>query len=368
MLMNIRVIPASPGDSILISYAYKGSKKNILIDGGIGETYYGYLSDILHEIKNSGEYIDLLIVTHVDYDHIEGICRWFEDEECDKDIIKQVWFNSGEVISEYFNSHISEELQIKLLNMKDTKQSVSQGITLEKKLNELGCWEKNIISAGKVYNELPGIKITVLSPGIKRLEKLNKKWEVEVDNSTEMGVQVDYNKPIKELLKNKFVQDTSIANGSSIAILLQYETNGNDAVKLEKQYKNIILAADAFPSEIIKTLKEIGYCKEKKLSLELLKVSHHGSKANTNKKFLEIIKCDNFIISSDASTHGLPNKECLARIIDSSNKTTNLYFNYNYVKQKRIFSEDDYKEYKFKCYEMEEGKPYPINKEVVLWI
>ena len=37
--LNIKVLPANGGDSLLVSFAEENNIKNILIDGGIGATY-----------------------------------------------------------------------------------------------------------------------------------------------------------------------------------------------------------------------------------------------------------------------------------------------------------------------------------------
>lgn len=355
MPLTVKVIPASPGDSILISYDYNNETKNILIDGGIGETYYLYLSDLLQKIKKNDQKINLLVITHVDYDHIEGIIRIFEDSLLDKSIIECVWFNSGETLKQYFNIANKADVSIPIENTISAKQSISQGITLEKQLKNCGCWYDELIYAPKIIENIPGVTFTILSPDINGLSLLSRKWEFEKEKSTKMSFQTDYDSNIDELLKNVFLEDRSIPNRSSIAFLLEYGSS------------KLLLLSDSWPSVIVNTLENLGYSKNNKLNVNVVKVSHHGSKKNTNEELLDIINCSNYIISSDASSHGLPNKECIAKIINSNQNVT-IYSNYKYIDRKGIFSDDDKKKYEFKYIEMKENTPYSINGEVTLWI
>jgi len=68
--MKINFLPAFNGDCILITT----DKFNILIDGGMSRTYYRILRDKLEEL----EQIDLVILTHIDEDHIAGLIELFD--------------------------------------------------------------------------------------------------------------------------------------------------------------------------------------------------------------------------------------------------------------------------------------------------
>ena len=98
--MNIKFLKANNGDSILISFHDSEEvKRNILIDGGMPQTYYnsgqnnnGDLYYTIEDIKTRGESIDLLVLTHIDEDHIGGILKWIEFDEEAHQIIKKVCF------------------------------------------------------------------------------------------------------------------------------------------------------------------------------------------------------------------------------------------------------------------------------------
>ena len=73
-MLNIKVLKALNGDCIIISYGEK-EKHNILIDGGQGRTGFRQLCTYVDNEKKAGNKIDLLILTHIDSDHIDGILR-----------------------------------------------------------------------------------------------------------------------------------------------------------------------------------------------------------------------------------------------------------------------------------------------------
>ncbi len=94
--IEIEVLPANEGDCILITIEKEDI--HILIDGGTAETYRNYLKTRLIQLKNEGKVIDLLIVTHIDNDHIGGIIELLKENGSDMDSkiirIKNIWHNS----------------------------------------------------------------------------------------------------------------------------------------------------------------------------------------------------------------------------------------------------------------------------------
>ena len=94
-MLKIKLLKALNGDSIIISY---GEEKtyNILIDGGCGKLCYRQLCRYIEDMKKEKDIFDLVVLTHIDSDHIEGILRLFSQKDFDFSIIKEMWFNFGE--------------------------------------------------------------------------------------------------------------------------------------------------------------------------------------------------------------------------------------------------------------------------------
>ncbi|WP_405296806.1 ComEC/Rec2 family competence protein [Algibacter sp. Ld11] len=339
--MNVTFLKAFNGDSIWVSFKNNESHKNILIDGGVGDTYKstsnvkGELFNVIEQIRRDKQFVDLLVLTHFDDDHIGGVLRWLnKDKEASK-LIKKVWFNSGKEIAKKFDIEENKDLDIEIIDgVDDFNTSARQGIKFEKYLRDNNLWEGKIIEQGAEL-DLFGLQFKILSPNNEKLDRLLKLYKKQKDYFTS-GTKKDFNTLLKKFIDEenqpdfKFKEDTSVANGSSIAFIVEYAD------------KNYLFLGDAHPSVVIEGLNKFGYNKFNVLNTEFMKVSHHGSMYNTNKELLEIVKTNNYVISSNATKHGLPNKRTIARIINN-NSDAFIYFNYNLKDD--IFSEQDWTDY-----------------------
>lgn len=339
MSVKIKPLESFHGDSILVSFDDKGTTRNILIDGGPGNTYSKppkALKREIEKIEKSGENIDLLVITHVDDDHIGGIIRIFEYEDPNLDKIQKVWFNSGDLISKFFKTKVDPGRENPLILRSDPDMSIKQGITLENSLKKMNCWEREVIYSGRDTVRFYGSNINILSPNKKGLRKLNKKWEKEEEGEVDLaGDYTDYKIPISKLITRRFKEDKSVPNESSISFLF------------ECQGKKILFLADAHPSVAAGSIKKLGYSSRKKLELDMVKIAHHGSRRNISPGLLKLIKCRNYLISTNGKRYGLPDKEAMARIISANKKKTCIYFNYDIAGD--IFLPEDYRDFDFEC-------------------
>lgn len=360
--MEIKMLKAEEGDCFIIKIKDTSDEDkiyNILIDGGVEDTFFDSLESEVTDILKRGENIDLLIITHICSDHLDGIKTMFEelDEDTLKNKIKKVWFNSAELIADYLgeNKGEIENRAIKISKKDSLKVSKRTGYTLEKYLKKLGI-ELEIINneiETKYLDKEKKIKFTILSPNKESLERLNGVWPKE---NLKIGGKIDedYLKSIEELiaddseyldeannLKKKY-KDTSEHNGASIAFLLEH----ND--------KKFLFLGDSYEDIVVNSIKD-KFSNELPIEVEVMKVSHHGSKANISPALLGLIDCDKFMISTDGESYGHPNKRCFARIIGNSKKPVTFYFNYDlenkiFIKQ---FQEEKEK-YKYNCLYLEE--------------
>lgn len=85
------MFPTLGGDSFLVRFSHG---VNVLVD----MRYNEHIKDILHEIKRDKEVIDLLVITHIDENHIFGAIEFINDnqnvETPNVIEVKEVWFNS----------------------------------------------------------------------------------------------------------------------------------------------------------------------------------------------------------------------------------------------------------------------------------
>lgn len=326
LAMLIKVLKAGNGDSILLKL---DNNFNILIDGGnnINDYKHNLKQEIL-EIQKSKEYIDLLIITHIDQDHIKGIEYLLKDNEIDNDIIKNFWFNS-------FSSSTTVNNDI----------SYHEALRIESIINSLNIPINRQITLEQTPNiSLFGLTFSILSPYKKNIENLI------VKNTDICSSSTDYKLSLKEILdKNPriFVDkiedlDRSISNKSSIAFLLEYKT------------KKILFLGDAESTVLHQSLEKIlNYRGIDKLDIDYLKLSHHGSHKSLSMNLFNYIKCNNFIISANGKKENLPNKLTFAKILTRINKENakdNFYFNYSSVLKDLNFLEDEKEEFKFECF------------------
>ncbi|WP_333669311.1 MBL fold metallo-hydrolase [Acinetobacter guillouiae] len=291
---------------------------------------HGHLKRVLDDLRKNNHKIDLVILTHVDDDHIGGVLKAFEHPDYLSQMANRVLFNSGQLIHENFNeSNISlNDISGNFDGNADT--SISQGASFESFISRHGLWDRRLIYQSMVY-ELLDIKLTFLSPSDKYLRKLLVKWEKEEGLPETSTNNTDYKYSYAELLAtDKFIEDKSIHNGSSLSFIL--ERNG----------KNFVFLGDAFPSTIIEGLRVLGYSEENPLKAELVKISHHGSKKNTNSELLKLIDTTKYVVSTDGSRHGLPNKTTFARI-HTINPEAHILFNYEHLIDE-IYSTNEVKE------------------------
>lgn len=352
-MLNIEFLPALNGDCIFISLK---DDKFLLIDGGFVSTYNTILKKKIKTIKESGKKLDLVIVTHVDSDHIRGILKLLGGEYAD--LVKRLWFNSGEVLSNYFDSNNVQD-KINLIETQNISQEISikEGIKLEDKINELNLKIDSPIKSVS-YDSVEGLEFIIISPNENSLKELNEKWndvlneELKSDSSSVIGAEKnDYDKSIEELIQNPFSSENSIANGSSIAFILKYN-----------ELKFLFLA-DSHMDVIIDSLKKLEDTYGNPLKVEFVKLSHHGSKKNINEEFLSLVDTKTYLISTNGSPkHNHPNKETLAKIINfHKSKGKDCEFIFNYPQRgplKEIFNELDFRQINDTFFDVEYNEKY----------
>lgn len=324
MSISIRILNANHGDCILVTYHNNDMIFNLLIDGGNSATFkygprkrsYGPLCLLLDELKSKGQCIDLAILTHIDDDHIGGLLSAFQEPGYLDSMVKKIWLNSSRLITQHFKENEIPQNDIYLAD-DSPLTSVRQGKNLELLLDEIGCERGDLIMAGQEIPEGP-FKFTILSPNEGKLRKLLCIWPEDNTSPLTSGSDTDYALTFREILtSDSFIPDTSITNGSSIAFLLEADD------------KKFLFLGDAHDETVMESLSSLGYSEDRKLSVELVKVSHHGSQFNTSGNLIKMLDVKRYVISTNGSMHGLPNKRTIARLLALGEG--DIYFNYDSV-------------------------------------
>jgi beta-lactamase superfamily II metal-dependent hydrolase len=360
-MVSVEIFPAINGDCFLIT----SEECNILIDGGYSQTATDHLIPRLKELKLLGQYIDLLVVTHIDSDHISGIITLLEQNEQNSIIeIKQIWHNSLKHIStlDKGNKNLTTSEKRLIADItnpvkKDESEqprniSYKQGSTLAAIIARDGYeWNTSFhqkaisLEHAKKIEIKNGVFVYLLSPSYQKLKDLNERWRLKlfhlgiardrilnddpVDDAFEMLLRNEklvrpYGYPrnisaggfdIEDLLNSEWYEDDSPTNGSSIAF----------ALNLEGKY--LLFLGDAHPSLLKQTVEdlksEIG-----EIIFDLIKVPHHGAFPNNSVDLLKVLNGINYVFSTDGSKHHHPNKETIAHLIKHFDHSRSFYFNY----------------------------------------
>ena len=196
-MLNIKALKELNGDCITISYGAK-QKYNILIDGGQGRVCFRQLCAYVDNIKNAENKINLLILTHIDSDHIDGILRLLSQKTFDFSIIEEMWFDFGKGLHELEGIN-GENHQVSLY-ADTTEISWKQGVDLEKKIQEAGI-KRRIVTKLERFSVGDAI-ITILSPSREVLKKFSEQ-DKNKEKKTRQIVISTHNEQFYKLLKVK---------------------------------------------------------------------------------------------------------------------------------------------------------------------
>src|SRR3954471_14921300 len=88
--MEIELLPARHGDAILVSWDDAGTRHRMLVDAGPAIAYDAVRCRMA-TVAAEGS-LDLLVLTHVDADHVEGMILLVNDADVGIGV-DEVWFN-----------------------------------------------------------------------------------------------------------------------------------------------------------------------------------------------------------------------------------------------------------------------------------
>ena len=92
-MVRLEILPAAHGDAIWIEYGDPKKPRRIVIDGGPATSYEAGLHRRLQLLPANDRRIDLLVVTHIDTDHIDGPIILLQVAKKLKITVGEIWFN-----------------------------------------------------------------------------------------------------------------------------------------------------------------------------------------------------------------------------------------------------------------------------------
>ncbi|UXH39784.1 ComEC/Rec2 family competence protein [Pseudomonas promysalinigenes] len=314
-MFRVKAIQANEGDALLVSYGSALKKRHILIDGGPSGSLETLLFVLECERQTETLELEALVVTHYDLDHIQGVIELLNNLPSWL-IIRDIWFNGYhhlqpfDILGPTEGDRLSALIRTKGLKWNASfcmQQNHREGPAIQQTTHPV-----------KLRDEL---EVCVLSPDEAGLKALAANWQNPKLPPPEQSLAPDdllgrSDKwpplPLSTYRLDQFRSDRSVPNRSSIALLLTFKG------------KRMLLAADAW-CDVIKN----GLTKHLPNGepIDLLKVSHHGSKGNTDRQLLNSLRCKKFLISTSGKGHNHPDHALIGRLVANHSNPT-IYFNY----------------------------------------
>lgn len=311
---KVTLMPAGHGDCFLVQC----DGFNILVDSGphnasIHKRVHSALISTLE-----GQPIHLAIVTHNDDDHIGGLKRMLDDESLP---IQSLLFNSPQRIRDYIHRHSDEE----------AKASARQALDVALKLTP--CNAKAVVAGDSLDFYDHRIKLNILSPLGKDIVEYGTSMLAMIGTEElagSRGRDTPYCGTISDLLAmpdDDKATDTSASNVLSLAFILTFDE------------RSILFLGDSWPSRVTPSLAKfkIG---DARIPLELVVVSHHGSKGNNTTELYRHINTERYVISTDGKQN--PDVETFRRILRAAGQTlSEFHFSEHSEQLKAMFSKSD---------------------------
>jgi beta-lactamase superfamily II metal-dependent hydrolase len=333
-VFRIDMLPAHEGDCLWMEYGDADKPHRIIIDGGRGKVGFEAIESRAKNLPDDQQQFELVVLTHVDADHIEGIIRLVADDT-PPIRFKDLWFNAFHHLDKDSFQGLTDDSEVE-------EFGGVQGETLtEALLTKKLPWNLAFGRAPVVVPDdgvLPtvdlagGMKLTVLGPTWPKLEKLRPKWKKEVEKAGLVpGAHVEeeeeleedeeaFGPPtideVEEMAVSQFKGDSTAANGSSIALVAEFKG------------RRVLLTGDAQMDLLEKKIDAFAGDDDSRREFAAIKISHHGSKKTLSNGMLERVKCGRYLISTNGSRHKHPNREAIARILKFGGDQKTLFFNY----------------------------------------
>ncbi|MFE2856591.1 MBL fold metallo-hydrolase [Streptomyces lavendulae] len=310
-MIRLRMLPAEDGDCLLLEYGNADFTRRVLVDGGRHDTYER-IKPLLAELDRT---IDVLVVTHVDQDHILGVLALLDDAQEPVEL-GDVWFNGFDHLHDrdVFGAVEGEVLTTTLMTRQLPWNKAFQGRSIE--VGHPPTWFDD------------GSTMEVLAPDRGLLEALIPVWETKCAEAGLIpGVDPQERRPVPgiehfgavdvpALAAAPFVRDGSATNRTSIGLLFSFEGT------------RIVLTGDADDRRLAASLRPRAEAEGGRLRIDALKVAHHGSAHNLSNELLGLLDCGRYLISTNGRIHGHPDDIAVARILQHGGETKDLVFNY----------------------------------------
>lgn len=312
-MFQLRVVQADYGDSLILVHGPAGQLRHVLVDGGPPGVYQPHLRSELRRIRNAGGDLELVVLSHVDEDHVFGLLDLFaelQDQRANNATetiqVAALWHNSftrsldsGGGLESRLRAAVALAQTATMPAAMTGVLGIGQGqrlrilaAQLQVPVNQGFANDLICVDDAPAPIQLGELTLRVVGPTRANLEELRREWEEWLDEHEPALASGD-----PRLLANA---DKSVPNLSSIMLLA------------EAEQRTVLLTGDGRSDHLLQGMDAAGLLDAQgRHHVDILKVPHHGSNRNATKTFFRRITADTYVISAN----GNPDNPDLATLI-----------------------------------------------------
>ena len=317
-MFRFHVVQAEFGDCLLLEYGTAAKPHFTLIDGGPPSNFDNNLRTVLEDLGRKKLPLDLVVLSHVDNDHIVGLVDYFAELQGGGDGLPRpldLWHNSwgktvdpDGTVGPRLTALMTATRAAAMPNAANATFGIKEGNALRTKAKVLGIPINKAFNGGELITvseagpakKLQNLSLRVVGPTVKNLEKLRKEWMEWIEKHED---QVDSDQV--QVLANS---DQSVPNLSSIMLIA--EADG----------KTILLTGDGRSDHLLDGLEEAGELNGGTRHFDILKLAHHGSERDVTRAFFEKVTADLYIASANGRD-GNPDASTLGWIVETAKES-----------------------------------------------
>ncbi|WP_277638474.1 hypothetical protein [Bacteroides graminisolvens] len=359
----LNTFKAGKGDCIFFQLVSEFSRYVIMIDCG------SYTAEIKQFVESTlCKHIDLLIITHIDNDHIDGLRSMLQQNSELR--IDKIFYNCYQKLTgqhvqimteetksdiERLSQNLPSMAQIKNGKINAEKASTLASLVLSNNDWNAGWYKEDYItinSTDYVLGENFG-KLIFLSPRKEDVEMLDKQFAREymrLTHHTLIGLpfsgqetlyelvsrlvamkhqEYELHHPKKSSYSGTLFSDNQLTNAYDfVPTTITDENIASIAFIWEGGDKKVLFMGDAEPMIVEQSIAlKMG---SNKLDFAAIKVSHHGSKHSTSVDLMNLVDSENYFITG-GNAKDKPSLEAIVKIINrGDNRKRTLHGNYEY--------------------------------------
>ncbi|GAA4402314.1 hypothetical protein [Quisquiliibacterium transsilvanicum] len=333
-MLSVEMLPAAHGDALWVEWGGAGrAEHRLLIDGGPAHAYADGLQRRIEALPAAQRRFALFVISHIDADHIDGALILLQDRKRLGAHFDEIWFNTWRHLPSSERdayAPLQGEFLGGLLALDETMQA---------------CWNRAFEGQAVRVPDVPehqdppplprhqlpgGATLTLLGPTWADLKRLRARWGAAIRDFApgdaaeavrRLQQRREYRPPAGPAVfaGRNYGDDRAPANGSSISFLFEFDGAA------------VLFAADAHARTLAETLERL--CRERhvpKLQLSAIKLPHHGSMSNVDAKWLDLVACRRWLISTSGAVFGHPDVETASLIAERSGPASPPEFHCNY--------------------------------------